>query len=339
LRKTTDRAVEEAPFFDALLMEREPRTARFVFLERVVKMGFFDKIREGLTKTRDQLTTRIEWVVKGKPIDEDAFDEIEEAVILADGGVETASLLIAALKERWKRGRIRTSEDIKQAMAEEIEGLLAPVARPLIGNGEKPFVILTLGVNGVGKTTTIAKIANLYGREGKKVLLGACDTFRAAAVEQLEVWGGRLGISVVKQAEGSDPAAVAFDATRAARARGVDVLILDTAGRLHTKVNLMEEMKKIKRVVGKEVEGAPHEVLLVVDATNGQNAIAQVKKFNEVLEITGIVITKLDGTARGGFVLPIAHTLKIPIRFVGVGEKMDDLIPFNAHDFAQALLG
>jgi fused signal recognition particle receptor len=301
-------------------------------------MGLFDKIREGLTKTRDQFATRIEWVVKGKPIDEDAFDEIEEAVILADGGVETASLLVAALKERWKRGQIRTSEDIKRSMVEEIEGLLTPVAKPLTGHGEKPLVILTLGVNGVGKTTTIAKIANVYGRAGKKVLLGACDTFRAAAVEQLEVWGDRLGISVVKQAEGSDPAAVAFDATRAARSRGVDVLILDTAGRLHTKVNLMEEMKKIKRVVGKEVEGAPHEVLLVVDATNGQNGIVQVKKFNEALEITGIVITKLDGTARGGFVLPIAHLLKIPIRFVGVGEKMDDLIPFNAHDFAQALI-
>jgi fused signal recognition particle receptor len=301
-------------------------------------MGVFDKIKSGLAKTRDQLTTRIEWIVKGKPIDENAFEEIEEAVILADCGVETAEVLMEALKERWNRGYIKTTEDIKQSMAEEVERILAPVEVPLLVDGRKPFVILTLGVNGVGKTTTIAKIANIYRVSGKRVLLGACDTFRAAAVEQLEVWAGRLGMDVVKHAEGSDPAAVAFDATKAAKARGVDVLILDTAGRLHTKVNLMEEMKKIKRVVAKEIEGAPHETLLVVDATNGQNVIAQTRKFNETLAISGIVITKLDGTAKGGFVLPIAHQLRIPIRFVGVGEKIDDLVPFRAKDFARALL-
>jgi fused signal recognition particle receptor len=222
-------------------------------------------------------------------------------------------------------------------MIEETEALLKPVEEPVVISTRRPFIILALGVNGVGKTTTIAKIAKLYGESGKKVLFGACDTFRAAAVEQLEVWAGRLGIEVVKHKEGSDPAAVAFDATKAATARGIDILMLDTAGRLHTKVNLMEEMKKIKRIVGKEIDGAPHETLLVVDATNGQNAIAQAKAFNEALGVTGIVITKLDGTAKGGFILPIAHTLKIPIRFVGVGEKSDDLIPFNARDFAKAL--
>jgi fused signal recognition particle receptor len=244
---------------------------------------------------------------------------------------------MAALKERWKRGYIKTSEDIGQAMREEVEGLLKPVEASIPTNSTKLFVILTLGVNGVGKTTTIAKLANIHMGLGKRVILGACDTFRAAAVEQLEVWAGRIGIDVIKHAEGSDPAAVAFDAMKAAKARGADILILDTAGRLHTKVNLMEEMKKIKRVVGKELEGAPNEVLLIVDATNGQNAIAQARTFNEALGVTGLVITKLDGTAKGGFILPIAHLLKIPIRYVGVGEGIDDLIPFSAKDFAEAL--
>jgi fused signal recognition particle receptor len=300
-------------------------------------MGFFDKIKSGLTKTRDQLITKIEWAVKGKPIDEDSFDEFEEALLLSDAGIETTAFLVNALKERWKRGQVKTTDDIKQCMIEETEALLKPVEAPIVINACKPFVILTLGVNGVGKTTTIAKIARLYGESGKKVLFGACDTFRAAAVEQLEVWSERLGIEVVKHKEGSDPAAVAYDATKAATARGVDILMLDTAGRLHTKVNLMEEMKKIKRIVSKEIEGSPHETLLVVDATNGQNVISQAKAFNEALNVTGMVITKLDGTAKGGFILPIAHTLKIPIRFIGVGEKFDDLIPFNARDFAKAL--
>lgn len=300
-------------------------------------MGLFEKIKNGLAKTRDQLLTKIEWVVKGKPIDEDAFDEIEEAVILADVGVETTQILVGALKDRWKRGQIKTSDDIEEAMKEEVERLLAPVEAPIVINGGKPFVILTLGVNGVGKTTTIAKLARIHLSAGYQVMLGACDTFRAAAVEQLEVWAQRIGIEVIKHAEGSDPAAVAFDATKAAKARGTDVLILDTAGRLHTKVNLMEEMKKIKRVVGKELDGAPHEMLLVVDATNGQNAIAQAKAFDDALNVTGLVITKLDGTAKGGFILPIAHMLNIPIRFIGVGEGIDDLIPFSAKDFSNAL--
>jgi fused signal recognition particle receptor len=300
-------------------------------------MGLFDKIRNGLAKTRDQLFTKIEWAVKGKPIDEDAFEEIEEAMILADVGFETTQMFMAALKERWKRGYIKTSEDIGQAMREEVEGLLKPVEASIPTNSTKLFVILTLGVNGVGKTTTIAKLANIHMGLGKRVILGACDTFRAAAVEQLEVWAGRIGIDVIKHAEGSDPAAVAFDAMKAAKARGADILIIDTAGRLHTKVNLMEEMKKIKRVVGKELEGAPNEVLLIVDATNGQNAIAQARTFNEALGVTGLVITKLDGTAKGGFILPIAHLLKIPIRYIGVGEEIDDLIPFSAKDFAEAL--
>jgi fused signal recognition particle receptor len=301
-------------------------------------MGLFEKIKQGLAKTRDQLITQIEWAVTGKPIDEDAFNEIEEALILSDAGYETADLLISSLKDKWKRGQIKTPDDIKRSIKEEVEKMLAPIEASMNMNRTKPFVILALGVNGVGKTTTIAKMAGIYQNAGKTVLFGAGDTFRAAAIEQLDVWAKRLHVDVVKHAEGSDPAAVAYDAVKAAKARNVDILILDTAGRLHTKTNLMEEMKKIKRVVGKELEGAPHETLLVVDATNGQNAIAQAKAFHDALQITGMIIAKLDGTAKGGFILPIAHTLKIPVRFIGVGEKIDDLIPFSAKSFAEALL-
>jgi len=300
-------------------------------------MGIFEKIRDGLSKTRAQLQTQIEWIVKGKTLDDSAFDAIEEAVILADVGIETAELLVSAVKERWKLGQVKTEMDLKQAMTAEVEKLLLPCEVPLVTNKEKPYVILMLGVNGVGKTTTIAKLASLFLEDQKKVLFGACDTFRAAATEQLEVWAGRLGVEVIKHREGSDPAAVAYDATLAARARGADILLLDTAGRLHTKVNLMEEMKKIKRVVQKEIAAAPHETLLVVDATNGQNAIMQARTFHEALMLSGIVVTKLDGTAKGGFLLPIAHALKLPIRFVGVGEKTDDLIPFRAKEFATAM--
>ena len=302
-------------------------------------MHLFDKIRSGLTRTRAQIQTQLQWMVKGKSLDESAFEEIEEAVILADAGLDVAALLVGALKDGWKTGRIKTEEDLRNGLVDEIERLLLPVEKPLRTNGATPFVILTLGVNGVGKTTTIAKLARIFREEQKSVVLGACDTFRAAAIEQLEIWGERLGIETIKHRECADPAAVAFDATKAARARGVDILILDTAGRLHTKVNLMEEMRKIKKVVGREMEGAPHEVLLVVDATNGQNVIAQAENFNEALSVSGIVITKLDGTAKGGFVLPIAHRLKIPIRYVGVGEQMDDLVPFSAREFAEGMVG
>jgi fused signal recognition particle receptor len=302
-------------------------------------MSIFGKIKNGLTRTRAQFQTQLEWMVKGKSLDESAFDGIEEAVVLADAGLETAGALVGALRQRWKTGRIKTEEDLKPAMVEEIERLLLPVEKPLDTRGASPFVVLAIGVNGVGKTTTIAKLARICLDEGKKVMLGACDTFRAAAIEQLEAWGERLGVETIKHQSGSDPAAVAYDATKAARARGVDVLILDTAGRLHTKVNLMDEMRKIRRVIGKEMPGAPHETLLVVDATNGQNAIAQAEKFNEAVSVTGIVIAKLDGTAKGGFVLPIAHKLKIPIRYVGVGEKMDDMVPFRAREFAEGMVG
>lgn len=292
-----------------------------------------------MTRTRAQFQTQLEWMIKGKALDENAFDAIEEAVILSDAGLEAAETLVDSLRDRWKRGQIKTESDLKTGMADEIEKLLLPVEKPLTTGDVKPFVILTVGVNGVGKTTTIAKLARIFQGEGKRVMFGACDTFRAAAIEQLSVWADRLGIEMIKHRHDADPAAVAYDAARAAKARGVDILLIDTAGRLHTKVNLMEEMRKIKRVVGKELEGAPHETLLVVDAANGLNVIAQAQKFNESISVTGMVIAKLDGTAKGGFVLPIAHTLNIPIRYIGVGEKMDDLIPFKARDFAEALVG
>ena len=300
-------------------------------------MGIFDKIKNGRSKTRAQLQTQIDWIVKGKPLDDAAFDAIEEAVILGDVGIETATLLIRAVKERWKMGQIQSETDLKQVMIEEIGKLLLPSEKPLIVAGQTPFVILMLGVNGVGKTTTIAKLARIFLDDKKKVMFGACDTFRAAAIEQLEVWAQRLGVDVIKHQDGADPAAVAYDATLAAKARAADVLLLDTAGRLHTKVNLMEEMKKIKRVVQRELSSAPHETLLVVDATNGQNAIVQARTFHQTLALTGIVVTKLDGTAKGGFLLPIAHELNIPVRYIGVGEKMDDLIPFRAKEFAAAM--
>lgn len=300
-------------------------------------MGIFDKIKTGLSKTRAQLQTQIDWIVKGKPLDDAAFDAIEEAVILGDVGIETATLLIGAVKERWKMGQVKSEADLKQVMIEEIGKLLLPCEMAMTVSGQKPFVILMLGVNGVGKTTTIAKLARIFLDDNKKVMFGACDTFRAAAIEQLEVWAQRLGVDVIKHQDGSDPAAVAYDATLAAKARAADVLLLDTAGRLHTKVNLMEEMKKIKRVIQREVSSAPHETLLVVDATNGQNAIAQARTFHQTLGLSGIVVTKLDGTAKGGFLLPIAHELKIPVRYIGVGEKMDDLVPFRAKEFAAAM--
>jgi fused signal recognition particle receptor len=302
-------------------------------------MGIFDKIRNGLSKTRAQLQTQLEWMVKGKTLDEAAFDEIEEAMILADSGIDAAGIIVTALKDQWKIGRIKTDDDLKSAMVNQVEQLLLPVQKPLVPEGHSPYVILTIGVNGVGKTTTIAKLAKVFIEEKRTVLLGACDTFRAAAIEQLEVWGGRLGVDTIKHQNNADPAAVAFDATKAAKARKSDILILDTAGRLHTKVNLMEEMKKIKRVVGRELSGAPHETLLVIDATNGQNAIVQAEKFHEALTVTGLVITKLDGTAKGGFVLPIAHSLKIPIRYIGVGEKSEDMVPFDARAFAEGMVG
>jgi fused signal recognition particle receptor len=298
---------------------------------------FLEGIKKGLAKTRQELLGRIERTIKGRELDEEALEEIEEALILSDCGPETVQRIMGRIRERWKRGGLNREGEIKEVLREEIEEILSKVDGPLRTDTFRPFVILTVGVNGVGKTTTVAKLAFRLLKEGRSVLLGACDTFRAAAREQLEVIARRLGVPLVKQKEGSDPAAVAFDAWKACLARQMDVLILDTAGRLHTRANLMEEMKKIKRVLAKE-GGGPHEVLLVLDATQGQNAIVQARTFHEALGVTGLVVSKLDGTAKGGFLLPIASSLGIPVRFLGVGEGLEDLIPFESSAFSRALL-
>ena len=293
--------------------------------------------RAGLAKTRGGFVARLGKLFGKKQIDAATLDELEEVLFTADIGPRAAERIFQSVKGGLSKSDLENADKIWDQIRTTSREILAVDAPAIDLAAKKPFVLLVLGVNGVGKTTTIAKLASLFVQDRKKVMFGACDTFRAAAIEQLEVWAQRLDVEVIKHQDGSDPAAVAYDATLAAKARGADVLFLDTAGRLHTKVNLMEEMKKIKRVVQKEMRSAPHETLLVVDATNGQNAIMQTRTFHDALSLTGIVVTKLDGTAKGGFLLPIAHTVKLPIRFIGVGEKMDDLIPFRAKEFATAM--
>jgi len=302
------------------------------------KEGFLNRLRKGLSKTREGFVGKVDRLVLGKKkIDDDLLEELEEILITSDIGVETAIKLIEDVREKVKRKELDDPDLLKVCLQEKILEILKGQESPLEIMDSRPFVILVVGVNGVGKTTTIAKMANGFKAEGKSVLLAAADTFRAAAIEQLEIWGERAGCKVIKHQSGSDPSAVVFDSIKAAKARGIDVLIIDTAGRLHTKVNLMEELKKIQRIVGRELPGAPHEVLLILDATTGQNAISQAKQFNETSNITGIALTKLDGTAKGGVIVGISHELKIPLRYVGVGEGMDDLREFNAKAFVEAL--
>jgi fused signal recognition particle receptor len=267
------------------------------------------------------------------------LDELEALLFEADLGVKTSSQLIEGVQQGLKRGELQDPDRVKEFIKQEILRILQAGEKPLFINFSqtKPFVIMVVGVNGGGKTTTIGKIAHQYTSQGKKVLIGAADTFRAAAVEQLEIWAKRVGADLIKQVKGSDPSAVAFDSIQAAKARNIDLVFIDTAGRLHTKVNLMEELKKLNRIVGRECPGAPHEVLLVLDATTGQNAISQAKLFNEAIGVTGIALTKLDGTAKGGIIVGITEELKIPIRYIGVGEGIDDLKEFNATEFVQAL--
>ncbi len=304
--------------------------------EKEKKGGFFKKILSGLDKTRKNIISSVENVLQSfVKIDDELFEQLEEALIMADIGVNTSTEIIEALKKRVKAERATDASVVKEMLVSEISKILEE------GNDEFelkcPSVILVIGVNGVGKTTTIAKLVNNFKGEGKSVLLAAADTFRAAAIEQLEIWGNRAGVDVIKHQANSDPAAVVYDALQAARARKTDVLICDTAGRLHNKKNLMEELRKIYKIVSQNHTQATLEVFLVLDATTGQNALQQAKLFKEVADITGIVLTKLDGTAKGGIVIPIKNELKIPIRFIGVGEKLDDLQPFNATDFARAL--
>lgn len=304
----------------------------------VEKKGLFRRLKDGLSKTKKGLVDKIEQVVIGrKRIDEDLYDELEEILVTSDLGVRTSYKLIENVRERLKRGESDRTELVKTYLKEEILAVLKSTGNGIDTGRGKPFVIMMVGVNGVGKTTTIGKLASLYRAEGKSVLLCAGDTFRAAAIEQLEIWGERAGCGVIKHKEGADPSAVVFDAARAANNRGVDVMIADTAGRLHTKTNLMEELKKTKRVVEKEIPGAPHEILLVLDATTGQNAVSQARLFKEAVDITGIVLTKLDGTAKGGVVVGIVDELNIPVKFIGIGEGVEDLRPFDPSEFVEAL--
>lgn len=300
-------------------------------------MGFFDKIKAGLTKTREAVASQVDSIIKTfTPLDDDFFDELEEALIIADLGATTSMNIVETLRNNAKAKKLRSSEEISAELREILKEIMTRQNTAMVLD-TKPAVILVIGVNGVGKTTSIGKIANLLKNDGKKVLLAAGDTFRAAAADQLEIWAGRAGVDIIRHEEGADPAAVVFDAVRAAKARGIDVVICDTAGRLHNKQNLMNELSKIGKVIEREAPESKIEKLLVLDAATGQNAVSQAKQFNESCGVDGIVLTKLDGTAKGGIVISICESLGIPVKFVGVGEQMDDLMPFDAESFVDAL--
>ena len=301
-------------------------------------MGFFDKIKAGLTKTRDALSNTLGSVFSGfSEIDDDFYDELEECLILADLGVETSTKAVERLRKTVREQHLKTTEEAKSALKDILTGMLE-VGSMELDLSTKPSVILVIGVNGVGKTTTIGKIATQLVRQGMKVLLVAGDTIRAAAADQLEIWAERSGADIVRQHEGADPASVVYDGIQAARSRDVDVIIVDTAGRLHNKANLMNELNKISRIVGRELPEASKEVLLVLDGTTGQNGLIQAKQFKEIAGVTAIALTKLDGTAKGGIVIAVSDALQIPVKFVGVGEKADDLMPFEPRNFVDALL-
>lgn len=301
-------------------------------------MGFFDKLKKGLETTRKNFTEKIEQIIVGyAKIDDEFLDELEEALIMADVGVKTSTRLMEEIRKGIKSKEIKVPEDLKPFLQEKISVILNEGEDTSVVAENPPTVVIVVGVNGVGKTTTIGKLGNYYREQGKTVMLAAADTFRAAAIDQLEIWGQRIHVDVIKHSEGSDPAAVAFDAVQAAKARKVDILIIDTAGRLHTKSNLMEELKKISRVIKREIPDAPHETLLVLDATTGQNAINQAELFSKAAPVSGVVLTKLDGTAKGGVVIGIKSELKMPVKWIGVGEGVNDLRPFNSSDFAKAL--
>ena len=302
-------------------------------------MGFLDKLRDGLTRTKQQIVSRFEEIVqqadredqRARPIDVDTIEALEELLVSADVGIPATERIVTAVKARARRG-----ESLRDLVKQEIRAVFDTVSEPAI-NGHRPHVTLIVGVNGTGKTTTIGKLANLLKSQGKQPLICAADTFRAAAVEQLEIWATRAAVDIVRAKDGSDPAAVVFDAIQSGKARGRDPILVDTAGRLHNRVNLMNELDKIRRVAARAAEGAPHEVLLVLDATVGQNGLQQAREFTSVAGVTGIVLTKLDGTAKGGVAVAIAHDLKLPIRYVGVGEGIDDLIPFSPQEYVDAL--
>jgi len=300
-------------------------------------MGFFEKIKQGLRKTRESIGAMLSSIFSGRRVDEDLMDELEEVLILADLGIECTDKVMTELRQRIKEKKIEASEDVREELREILRGIL-------VGSGgalkldTTPSIIMVIGVNGVGKTTTIGKIAGQLIRSGKSVIMAAGDTFRAAAAEQLTIWAERSGAAIVARGEGADPASVIFDAIQSGKARGHDVIICDTAGRLHNKSNLMNELAKIDRIINRELPGADKEVLLVIDATTGQNGLIQANEFKNVAGVTGLVLTKLDGTAKGGIALAIAASCGLPIRYVGVGEQMDDLMPFDADQYVDALL-
>lgn len=304
-------------------------------------MGFLDRLKQGLSRTTQQIVSRFEEIVqradrpdqRTRPVDVDTLESLEEVLISADLGLSATNRIVSAVKGRARRG-----ESLRDLVKAEIQGIFdtADAAHP-VADGHVPHVTLIVGVNGTGKTTTVGKLANLLKSSGKSPLVCAADTFRAAAVEQLEIWAARAGVDVVRAKDGADPAAVVFDAIQSGKARGRDPILVDTAGRLHTRVNLMNELEKIRRVAGRAMDGAPHEVLLVLDATVGQNGLAQAREFMDAAGVNGIVLTKLDGTAKGGVAVAIANDLKLPIRYVGIGEGIDDLIPFSSTDYVNAL--
>jgi len=328
-------AAEEAVI--VVPVEEEPEEEIVQEQEKPTKEGFFARLKRSLLKTKENLGSGFISLFRGKKIDDDLFEELEEQLLIADVGVETTRKIIANLTEGASRKQLRDAEALYGLLKDEMGEILAKVDEPLNIEGKTPFVILMVGVNGVGKTTTIGKLARQFEQQGKSVMLAAGDTFRAAAVEQLQVWGQRNNIPVIAQHTGADSASVIFDAIQAAKARNVDVLIADTAGRLQNKSHLMEELKKIVRVMKKLDEDAPHEIMLTIDASTGQNAISQAKLFTEAVGLTGIALTKLDGTAKGGVIFSVADQFGIPIRYIGVGERIEDLRPFKADDFIEAL--
>ncbi len=307
--------------------------------EEEPKSGFFFRLKSGLQKTRASLAGGLENIVQGKAkVGLELLDELEETLLIADVGMKTTTFILEDLKKDVAQNRIRENDEVLQHLKGRMIKVLSQNTKPIQFSTNKPLVILMVGINGSGKTTTIGKLAQKWKKEGKKVLLAACDTFRAAAIDQLQVWAERADINCISQKSGADPSAVAYDAVQAAVARNMDVVLIDTAGRLQTNQNLMEELKKVKRVIGKVLLGAPHETLLVLDATLGQNSISQAKHFHEALELDGFVMTKLDGTAKGGVLLNLSGELKLPIHFIGVGEKAEDLQVFDSKNFVDALI-
>ncbi|MFT4173596.1 MAG: signal recognition particle-docking protein FtsY [Rhodocyclaceae bacterium] len=334
-------APEQAPQAEVPTQPQSLANAPAAAVPEGPRRSWLERLKSGLARTRDQIGAvgdSVGGLFSRRKIDEDLLEELEATLLMADCGVDATGALVAELRRRWKQDKLETGEQLKIALAEVLQDLLQPLQKPIDANTHKPFVIMLAGVNGAGKTTSIGKLARHFQLEGRSVLLAAGDTFRAAAREQLQEWGVRNNVTVIAQ-DGGDPAAVVFDAINAAKARGIDVVLADTAGRLPTQLHLMDEIAKVKRVIQKADPTGPHEVLLVLDANIGQNALAQLKAFDTAIGVTGLVVTKLDGTAKGGVVAAIARTHPTPLRFIGVGEGIEDLQPFNAREFVEALFG